>query len=135
MSPITDIRATHKNKNTDVKSVSGFKKAHSIDKRSAESRRIMEKYPDRIPVIVFGDERSTAPSIDRYKYLIPEDLTIGQFIYVIRKKIKLAPEQAIYLFVNDKLIPSSHEMQKIYEAEKDKDGFLYITYALENTFG
>jgi len=40
------------------------------------------------------------------RYLVPSDLTIGQFIYVIRKRIKLSPQQAIFVFVNNVLPPS-----------------------------
>ena len=41
------------------------------------------------------------------KYLVPVDLTIGQFIYVIRNRIEVTPEQALFLFVNDTLPPTS----------------------------
>lgn len=34
---------------------------------------------------------------------MPADLTVGQFVYVIRKRIKLPPEQAIFIFINDRL--------------------------------
>lgn len=33
------------------------------------------------------------------RYLVPADLTVGQFVYVIRKRIKLSPEKAIFIFV------------------------------------
>ena len=41
-----------------------------------------------------------------YRYLVPADLTVGQFVYVIRKRIKLEPEKAIFIFVND-VVPST----------------------------
>ena len=31
----------------------------------------------------------------------PTDLTVSQFQYVIRKRIKLAPEKALFIFVNN----------------------------------
>jgi len=80
--------------------------------------------------------------------LVPSDLTVGQFCYVIRKRIKLAPEKAIFIFVNEVLPPTAALMSSIYDEHKDEDGFLYITYlsldstcvdldryAGENTFG
>tara|TARA_B100001094_G_C17545851_1_gene491340 strand:- start:176 stop:373 length:198 start_codon:yes stop_codon:yes gene_type:complete len=64
------------------------------------------------------------------------DLTIGQFSYVIRKRIKLNPEKAIYMFVNDRyLMPSSAMIKEVYEKNKDEDGFLYVSFSSENTFG
>jgi GABA(A) receptor-associated protein len=37
---------------------------------------------------------------------VPADLTVGQFVYVIRKRIKLSPERAIFIFIDNKLPPS-----------------------------
>ena len=38
------------------------------------------------------------PDIDKKKYLVPCDLTVGQFVYVIRKRIKLKPEKALFIY-------------------------------------
>jgi GABA(A) receptor-associated protein len=59
---------------------------------------------------------------------VPADLTVGQFVYVIRKRIKLSPEKAIFIFVDEVLPPTAALMSSIYEEHKDEDGFLYITY-------
>eukprot|EP00897_Mesotaenium_endlicherianum_P001140 jgi/Mesen1/11026/ME000098S10413 len=114
---------------------SAFKQEHSLDKRQAEAARIRDKYPDRIPVIVEKARKSDIPDIDKKKYLVPADLTVGQFVYVIRKRIKLNPEKAIFIFVDNILPPTAALMASIYEEHKDQDGFLYITYSGENTFG
>jgi GABA(A) receptor-associated protein len=54
---------------------------------------------------------------------------------VIRKRLKLPAEQAIFLFVNGVIPPTAALMNTIYEEHKDEDGFLYISYSGENTFG
>lgn len=112
-----------------------FKEEHPLEKRKAEAARIKEKYPDRIPVIVEKADKSDIPDIDKKKYLVPSDLTVGQFVYVIRKRIKLSPEKAIFIFVKNILPPTAALMSSIYEDHRDEDGFLYITYSGENTFG
>ncbi|KAM1258224.1 hypothetical protein ACFX13_038587 [Malus domestica] len=112
-----------------------FKQEHDLEKRRAEAARIRDKYPDRIPVIVEKVERSDIPNIDKKKYLVPADLTVGQFVYVIRKRIKLSAEKAIFIFVDNVLPPTGAIMSAIYEEKKDEDGFLYVTYSGENTFG
>lgn len=53
---------------------------------------------------------------------------MGQFVYVIRKRVKLAPEKAIFIFVGDILPASAATMCAIYEEYKDEDGFLYMRY-------
>jgi hypothetical protein len=47
-----------------------------------------------------------------------QDLTVGQFVYVIRKRIKLAPEKAIFIFVDEVLPPTAALMSAIYEEHK-----------------
>lgn len=79
-------------------------------------------------------EKSDIATIDKKKYLVPADLTVGQFVYVIRKRIKLSPEKAIFIFVDEVLPPTAALMSSIYEEHKDEDGFLYITYVLLHTF-
>jgi GABA(A) receptor-associated protein len=114
-----------------------FKKNYSLEERKKESFRVMDKHPERVPVICEKHDRASImlPQVDKYKYLVPHDLTIGQFIYVIRKRIHLTPEQAIYLFI-DGIIPQSNEtLYNMYYRHKEKDGFLYISYTNENTFG
>ncbi|GAB7340795.1 hypothetical protein MBLNU457_7166t1 [Dothideomycetes sp. NU457] len=114
---------------------SKFKDEHPFEKRKAEAERIRQKYTDRIPVICEKVEKSDIATIDKKKYLVPADLTVGQFVYVIRKRIKLSPEKAIFIFVDEVLPPTAALMSSIYEEHKDEDGFLYITYSGENTFG
>uniref|UniRef100_A0A803NVI6 Autophagy-related protein n=1 Tax=Cannabis sativa TaxID=3483 RepID=A0A803NVI6_CANSA len=89
----------------------------------------------KVAVIVEKAERSDIPNIDKKKYLVPADLTVGQFVYVIRKRIKLSAEKAIFIFVDSVLPPTGGLMSTIYEEKKDDDGFLYVTYSGENTFG
>ena len=79
--------------------------------------------------------RSDIDEIDKKKFLVPGDLTVGQFIYVIRKRIKLDSDKAIFLFVNNVLPPSAALMSAVYEQHKDEDGFLYFYYSGESTFG
>ena len=113
-----------------------FKKIHPFEKRKNESNKIKIKYPHRVPIICEPGPHCTLPIIDKKKYLVPTDLTMGQFLYVIRKRIHLSPELALFVFIGNNTIPSSSFLiGTIYENHKDEDGFLYITYSGENTFG
>lgn len=97
-----------------------FKLEHNLEQRLAESSRIRSKYPERIPVICEKTEKSKVQDIDKKKYLVPSDLTCSQFMYVIRKRLKLPPEQGIYLFVNGIIPPSSAMLNSVYEEHKDQ---------------
>lgn len=114
-----------------------FKSEFSFAKRSLEAKRIMSKYNDRLPIICEKAKNAgkECPNIDKKKYLVPIDLTVAQFIYVIRKRLKLDPEKAMFVFINGQIPTNSHMICDLYDKNKDQDGFLYVTYALENTFG
>eukprot|EP00455_Lapot_gusevi_P043664 TRINITY_DN5340_c0_g1_i4.p1 TRINITY_DN5340_c0_g1~~TRINITY_DN5340_c0_g1_i4.p1 ORF type:complete len:103 (-),score=23.29 TRINITY_DN5340_c0_g1_i4:279-587(-) len=100
------------------------------------SEKIRNKYPDRIPVIVDKAAGSDVPPLDKKKFLVPADLTVSQFLTVIRKRLQLTPEKSIFIYCNNTLPCSSAMMATIYEQYKDRnDGFLYVTYSSENTFG
>jgi len=105
-----------------------------IFSRTAESKRIRLKYPDRIPVVC--ESLDPEVELDKNKYLVPSDLTVGQFLYVIRRRIRLGPEKALFLFSeHGTLPPTSQILSTLYETEKNKDGFLYYGVTTENTFG
>lgn len=108
---------------------------YDFDKTLEETTRIRKKYPDRVPVYVKKVNGCEFIDIDKHKFLVPNDLTLGSFVTVIRKRIKLAPEKAIFIFINNVLPPLSNLMLNIYNEMKDRDGFLYIYYNGESVFG
>ena len=109
-----------------------FKKKHSFDDRKMESSKIIKKYEDRIPVIVHKDPKSKLEDINKNKFLTPGDLTLAQFMYVIRKRIKLDESSSLFVFVNETVLaPTSHTMSALYDSHKDDDGFLYLIYCIK----
>jgi len=112
-----------------------FKSANDYESRVTESDRIMKKYPNRIPIIIEKADDCQLNDIDKTKYLVPNDLNMNQFVYIIRKRIKLDNSQSIFFIVGNNICPSNTPLFNIYEEHKDEDGFLYIIYTSENTFG
>ena len=113
-----------------------FKKQHSLEKRKGESKRIREKYENKVPLIVLKDKNSNLPEIDKYKFLAPDDITLGQFMYVVRKRINIDSNESLFFFINENiLVNTAQTMMDIYNCNKDEDGFLYLTYCSENVFG
>jgi GABA(A) receptor-associated protein len=115
-----------------------FKNKYAFNDRKVESDRVLSKYPDRVPIICERSEfpsDKTCPFIDKNKYLVPKDMTLGQFLFVIRGRMKIPAEKALFLFVNNRILSSTRMIADIYKTEKDIDGFLYTTYSYENVFG
>ena len=116
--------------------MASFRSMHSEERRRGESARIRTKYPELVPIICErGGDSTSVPDIDKKKFLVPQDLTVGQFAYVIRKRMKLDANKSMFLFVDGVLPNGSKLMSHVYDEHKDPDGFLYIKYAGENTFG
>merc|ERR1712117_520558 len=82
-----------------------YKEEHPFEKRRAEGEKIRRKYPDRVPVIVEKSPKARIGDLDKKKYLVPSDLTVGQFYFLIRKRISLRPEDALFFFVNNTFPP------------------------------
>ncbi len=114
-----------------------FKKRHNLIDRISESNRIRTKYPERIPIICekTNNSSNSVPDLDKSKYLVPCDLTVGQFMFVIRKRMKLPSEKAIFLFVKGSIPSTNTIITNLYDSKKDEDGFVYISYSGEDTFG
>lgn len=112
-----------------------FKEKYSFDQRKREASNIRAKYMERVPVIVEKSIDSDIAAIDKNKFLAPVDLTLGQFMYIIRRRMKLPSEKALFVFVKNHIPIQSVLMSSLYDEYKDVDGFLYMTYAGENTFG
>lgn len=114
-----------------------FKQRFAFDDRRSEAERIREKFPDRIPVIV-ERSRSTAsviPHIDKEKFLVPGDLSVSQFIFIIRRRLNLDSDTALFVYIGNTLPTTGTLLRELYRNHGDSDGFLYLTYCGENTFG
>lgn len=113
-----------------------FKERLSLKERKRQSEVVLRKHPDRIPIIVERDPNNkNMPVIDRCKYLVPKDFSMGQLLYVVRKRIKIKPEEGLFFFVGNSLVATSSLLSELYSKNKDIDNFLYINYVGESTFG
>ena len=126
-------------------SVLPFKEEYSFEHRQEEAKKIISKYPDRVPVIVevvnnksyfgFGASDNDLPPLDKRKYLVPHDSTVGQFLFTLRRKIKLDEHTAIFMFINGQLPPTAASMIDMWNTHKDADLFLYCSICKEAVFG
>lgn len=112
-----------------------FEKKYEFDKRVKEARSLHSRYPLRVPIILYPASKDQ-PDIEKNKYLVPADINVSQFMYVIKKYIKIKSDEAIFIFTsNNTLVPNSWTVKELYDQHKKEDNFLYLYYSIENTFG
>lgn len=111
---------------------------------NSEYENLRIKFPSRIPVILHKMRgRCVRTEFKDDKYLVPKDLAIAHFMFILRNRLKskLKDTEAIFLFVKEEStenysIPlSSDSFETLFEKFGFKDGHLPIYFASENTFG
>ncbi|XP_028816793.1 microtubule-associated proteins 1A/1B light chain 3C-like [Denticeps clupeoides] len=114
-----------------------FKQRKCLATRKHEVCSIRSKFPNKLPVIVERYIREKQlPLLDKSKFLVPFELTMGQFLCLLRSKIDLDASQVLYLLVSEKSLSCmSASMGEVYSQYRDPDGFLYMTYASQDMFG
>ena len=113
-----------------------YQKAKTLEERKREFQTVMEANPDKIAIICEKAPKSHILDIEKSKYLVKNDVTLNQFSLMIRKKLKIEKEQALFFLINGKKsLSGDNSMQEIYNKYKNDDGFLYIAYAGEEIWG
>ena len=121
--------------------------------------QMMLKNPNRVPIII----TSNSFKIDTLKYIVPDTITIGELMIMLRKKNNINPQEAIFLFIKDNnnlnlnnsknekdksktksyskkenegiLVPSSSTLGTLHQQHKDENLILHIFFEKEAVFG
>ncbi|KAI5674861.1 hypothetical protein M9H77_05811 [Catharanthus roseus] len=112
-----------------------FQQEFTFEERRRESQDIIARYPDRLPVVVERYLKTDLPDMEKKKFLVPRDMSVGQFIHILSGRLHLAPGKALFVFVHNTLPQTSALMESVYDSFKNQDGFLYMCYSSEKTFG
>ena len=101
------------------------------------------RFPNRVPVLLEALKgcKIECTGMDT-KFLVPGDLHVSHFIFIVRKRLGLAlkSETAIFLFlktVGEKhILPASTAtFQELFEEHGQGQGHLDMVFSSENTFG
>ncbi|KAF8764858.1 Gamma-aminobutyric acid receptor-associated like protein [Argiope bruennichi] len=106
-----------------------YKKRKSLESRKVESKEIFQLYPNSIPVVLEKAPNGRVPTAQKEKYLVPRNLTVADFLLMVRKNVLLHDDSSLYLMAGrGKVLSPSWTMGEVFDKEKDEDGFLYLIY-------
>ena len=109
-----------------------------VEIRRRECEKTRNQFANKIPIVCEKNPKATKlGDISKTKFLVPNDLAISQFMFMIRKRIEIDEKAALFLLADGKfLLSGDANVNDIYERHKDKDdGFLYIVYTDELIWG
>jgi len=119
-----------------------YRKTKNLSERISESSRILSKYPCSIPVIIETHDELLKKQIKKYKFLVPQNVSVSHLMFSIRKQFELHSSKGLFLYCNNTLLCGTQMMYDLYKKYEEKnklkndyDNFLYITISNENTFG
>lgn len=113
-----------------------YKLEKTFQQRCDESAKMRSRYPSRVCIFLSKAKGCKLPDVDKNKFLVPGDMTMGQFIHVIRKRAEIHSSQGIFIFTsNNQAPPSTMSLNDVYRENKDADGFLYLTFDTELVYG
>ncbi len=91
---------------------------------------------NRIPIFLTkGHNTHNIPNLPRHKYLVNDNISLGELIWNIRCQLNLSPEKVLFIFVNNTLPNTTTLLSDLYSIHKSQDGALRMTYTSEHTFG
>jgi len=107
-----------------------------IQIKNNQLKEFLLQHPDRIPIIIHRSKHcKTIPEINKTNFIVSSDLLVANFIYIIRKRLKLTPDMAIFIYINNTIPSTTVTVGSLYEEYKNQDGILYLEYTSENAFG
>jgi hypothetical protein len=106
-------------------------------------KKLKKRFPNRVAVLLEAlDGCEIACAGMDTRFLVPDDLSLAHFQFIIRKRLGLAarPETAIFIFLKTAagrhiLPPSTATFQQLFEEHGKEEGHLQMTFSSEKTFG
>ena len=112
-----------------------YKEEYSLEARKQDYQKLLTMWPDKVPIVAEKTKNSSLPDLDKTKMLCPENFRFSQFLACLRGKLCLNARQGLFVFINKKIITSDSVMRRVYEENRDEDGFLYIEYCEHEYLG
>ena len=108
----------------------------TFEERLQETRKVTQKWPGRVPIIIEPVKETQRAKLNKPKILCVGGCTVQHFLGVIRKKMKLPKDSALFLFLNGtELITGDSIIGELYQSKKADDGYLYFKASEQEVMG
>jgi GABA(A) receptor-associated protein len=107
----------------------------SLEERQEKSKSFRERHPNHIPVLVTEHKKSEVKGPSLLKFNVSKACKIAEVIMSIKQKTNPTSTAAIYVYVNNEVCNPSQSIVDIDSKYRNEDGYLYLVYSTENTFG
>lgn len=120
-----------------------FEKQITEEKRRADCNKIMERYPERVPVVCERAPRGgDVPQINSKKFLVPKQMSVSQLIVVVKNQLgaeghpSFNENAALYFTLRNRTtLQPNTKLEVAHNEHRSPDGFLYMHYSVETVFG
>lgn len=101
------------------------------------SNKLRKLYPHFIPTIIRrNDKENYLHDLDKQQFLIPADMSLGAFVNFLKRRLGVYSILSLWIYSNSNMLTDrSQKMSEIYDQYVEIDGFLYLTYKSEESFG
>ncbi|KRX09535.1 hypothetical protein PPERSA_12278 [Pseudocohnilembus persalinus] len=114
-----------------------FIDSYTLEERKQQSQKQLDKYPNMVPVIVEKYEKSKLSPVNcKKRYLVSHNTLFLEFSQNIKSKLNFAsPQHSIYFYIAKQIPSKNNTMKELYQKFKHEDGFLYVEYGEQESFG
>ncbi|XWV25618.1 hypothetical protein QJ856_gp0135 [Tupanvirus deep ocean] len=96
--------------------------------------KCIQIYPNKIPIIV--NLKNINVTNFNNKFLVENDIEMSYVLVIIRRKIRIAHNESLCMFIGNNLVDSPDLVSTFYSKYKNQnDGCLHITVCKQNIFG
>lgn len=105
------------------------KARYTFEERVNDSNYVCERMR-KIPLILEKDESSNLPEIEINGFILPVNITMGEFMVYLRKKCFDLKKENMFIYISKhNYVPElDDKIQQLYNKYKDNDGFIYCKY-------
>mmetsp|Transcript_15993 Transcript_15993/g.15918 ORF Transcript_15993/g.15918 Transcript_15993/m.15918 type:complete len:122 (-) Transcript_15993:680-1045(-) len=109
----------------DRNEIKKYKESIPFQVRKASYDKMMQENPGKYPAVLLKGNNCKY-NIPLHKFALEGSMTMGTFLYTVRRYFKLSSKQGVYLYLCDTLPMLNAKISELHQRCADEDGCLYF---------